>query len=424
MPTPLYTTLRFFLCLLLSTLFMVGKAQRYILHDREPYLPPHEATHLMESLDFLINQLDLDHNRDPVRLFEVQNAIYAAADGHSYLWKWERDSFRNVYQGYYHGYNFGGYRFSFRGEIHSYGGYGYWQFMPFLTYFDWETKGWEIRIFSSEFPRVRGATQRCVFREGPSLYVAFTEETPYVANWERIHLESDNFHRLDLSTNSWELLGTVKSSLIDKVSDTRIETEHYYGFFNNHGSCTILKKDSLLLKSAIPLSFTPLSRASADDFDTYSIQIKGDSIAVFNDLFYSLGAVDLKEVYESSGLSTELIYVPDRTFSLNNTLWVILLILLLIGGGWRWYRRRSKAHDVRPPTDFPYPELLNHNGQTINTETLDTCLEIHPNQSESSKRNRRSQILQDIDQHYPHIIRIKRVRSKEDKRIFEYQIRF
>lgn len=147
MSTPLRVILRLALCLSLSTLFRVGAAQQYILIDREPFITAAEATHLMQSLDTLVSQLDLDANLHPVQLFDVDNTIYAIADGHSYLWKWERDSFRNMYPGYYHGYNFGGYHFAYRGHIYSYGGYGYWQFMPFLTYFDWETSGLSTVLF-------------------------------------------------------------------------------------------------------------------------------------------------------------------------------------------------------------------------------------------------------------------------------------
>ncbi len=416
-------TLRPALCLWLSTLIMVGNAQQYILHDQPPFLTEREVIPILKSLDTLVAELDKDPNLDPLQLFEIDQAIYAVADGHNYFWKWERDSFRNLYQGYYHGSNFGGYRFPYHGEIHTYGGYGYWQFMPFLTYFDWETNGWEIRPFASEFPRIRGEAQRWTMRDGQTLYVALTEEKPYLADREIIPLKSDNFHCLDLETNTWELMGTLNSSLIEKGMARKIETENYYGFFNNYGNCAILKKDSLLLKAGIPLSFTPLSRASSDEVDTYSLHIKGDSIVVFNKDFYALGALDLEEVYQSSGLSTELFYEPVSSSFLNNRLWVILLLLLLAAGFW-WYRRRSSNHDSPVPEHFPYPALLHHVGKTINTETLDACLEIHREQAESSKRNRRSQILQEIEQHYPHILRIERVRSKVDKRIFEYQIRF
>jgi hypothetical protein len=354
MSTPLRTTLRLTLCLLLSTLFVVGHAQRYILNDQEPFLSTAEATHLMQSLDTLVRQLDLDANRHPVHLFTVEHTIYATADGHSYLWKWERDSFRNIYQGYYHGYNFGGYHFAYRGHLYSYGGYGYWQFMPFLTYFDWETNGWEIRPFGSEFPRIRGEAQRWTMRDGHTLYVALTEEKPYLADRKIIPIESDNFHRLDLETNTWELLGTIHTSLIKKNMARTIETEHYVGFFNNYGNCAILKKDSLLLKSGIPLSFTPLSRRSENEFKTYSFHIKGDSITVFNDLFYALGTIDLKAIYQSSGLSTELFYEPNQTFPSREALWLGLPFLLLFVAVYWWYRSRRVTINREPTTDFPY----------------------------------------------------------------------
>jgi len=423
MPTPLYMTLRITLCLFLSTMNMVGHAQRYVFYDQKPYLSESEAIRVMKSLDTLANHLNLDANFDPLQLFELDNTIYATANGHSHFWKWERDSFRNIYAGYYHGYNYGAYRFPYQGEIHSYGGYGYWQFMPFLTYFDWETQGWEIRPFANDFPSVRGVAQRWTIRDDSVLYVAFTEEMPYLADREIIPIESDNFHRLDLETNTWEQLGTIKTSLIEKDMARKIETKNYFGFFNNFGNCAILQKDSLLLKAGIPLSFTPLSRMSVEEFDEYRLHIKGDSIFVYNELLYALGAVDLEEVYRSSGLSTQLIYEPTPGILFESSLWLSLPILLLIGGGFWWYRRTSKPQTSQKK-DFPYPGLTEYHGQTINTETLDACLHIHPDQAESSKRNRRSQILQEIEQHYAHIIQIERVRSKVDKRIFEYHVRF
>ncbi len=417
MPTPLRTIL----CLWLSTLFMVGNAQQYFLYDQKPFLVDREVVPILKSLDTLIRELDKDPNLDPLQLFKIDQSIYAVADGHSYFWKWERDSFRNLYQGYFHGFNFGGYKFLYNGEVHSYGGYGYWQFMPFLTYFDWETRGWEIRPFANEFPKLRGATQRWAFRDDSVLYVAFTEEMPYLADREIIPIESDNFHRLDLETNSWEQLGTINTSLIKKGMARKIETENYYGFFNNSGNCSILKKDSLLLKAGIPLAFTPLSRSSIEEYDTYSLHIKGDSIGVFTEDLYYLGTVDLDEVYRSSGLPTELIYDPIFNSYPKTWFWVLVPALLLIGYGWYRYRSVNKVLHTAP--DFPYPALLDHTGRTIDTQTLDDCLSIHPKQSESSKRNRRSQILQEIEQHYGDIIRIERLRSKEDKRVFEYFIR-
>ncbi|MCB0668232.1 MAG: hypothetical protein KDC80_20540, partial [Saprospiraceae bacterium] len=65
---------------------------------------------------------------------------------------------------------------------------------------------------------------------------------------------------------------------------------------------------------------------------------------------------------------------------------------------------------------------FDHINQTIDLETLDRCLHLDDSISMNSRRNKRSQIIKELNQKKQFPLSIERMRNPLDRRIYAYRI--
>ena len=117
--------------------------------------------------------------------------------------------------------------------------------------------------------------------------------------------------------------------------------------------------------------------------------------------------------------------IIQSPFFLTTKFWITAIVLL--GGllAWLFFNRRpSKPSEQHEPTELErtFPLLFNYIDQVIDLDTLDQCLHLDDSISTNSRRNKRSQIIRDLNNHPDFPIQINRERNPLDRRIYGYLI--
>ena len=99
----------------------------------------------------------------------------------------------------------------------------------------------------------------------------------------------------------------------------------------------------------------------------------------------------------------------------------ILIAFTLFYFGYRRIRHLKVITNGKPPKEFPFPELLEFANLSIDQMELDRCLGIK-DLSYNSARNKRSQLLKEIDLKHANILKIHRIQDAKDGRQFYYKI--
>ena len=81
----------------------------------------------------------------------VKNELYIISNGAGPVFKLEQNSFKRIDNSSPHKNQFGGARFVYNDKIHIYGGYGFWSFKNFITFFDENIKQWDLFYNSSKY---------------------------------------------------------------------------------------------------------------------------------------------------------------------------------------------------------------------------------------------------------------------------------
>lgn len=404
----------------LSFLAQASYTQRYLVREEPPYLPLDSLQMILQAQDSIVRIFYQQEDSPRCITLERNGSLFFMLSGFSYLWEWQNDRFVNRYANQFHGYNFGAYKFVHNNRIYSYGGTGFWQYHPFLIYFDDLKREWEIMPYTNDYPDVEGNNFSFVFTTPDALFVYFRDERPFRPTRPITPLKTDNFYRLDLSTHTWKALGAFRIDFSSLNDFYYIETQNYLCLFTDIGYCTLLHKPSLRLKEQIPLDFSPMARGSKQQIRRQTFHIKSDTVTVLNRQFKPVGQVDLKTVYQAAKEPDHLAYQLSPTWRRGYS-WLAAILAMLGLAAVVWWRYRMRTVAVEPGK-FPYLPLLAHKGEIISMQRLDQCLNIPQDASVNTRRNRRSQAIQRINRQYPDTIHINRERSAEDGRTFVYRI--
>ena len=80
----------------------------------------------------------------------IKNELYIISNGAGPVFKLDQNSFIRIDNSTLHKNQFGGARFVYNDKIHIYGGYGFWSFKNFITFFDENIKQWDLLYNNSE----------------------------------------------------------------------------------------------------------------------------------------------------------------------------------------------------------------------------------------------------------------------------------
>ena len=92
---------------------------------------------------------DLNHANFFTKI--VRNELYIISNGAGPVFKKSGNNFIRIDNSTLHKNQFGGARFVYNDKIHIYGGYGFWSFKNFITFFDENIKQWDIFYNNSKY---------------------------------------------------------------------------------------------------------------------------------------------------------------------------------------------------------------------------------------------------------------------------------
>ena len=109
------------------------------------YLPFNDNSFKKE----IINLDELNHANFFTKL--IKNKLYIISNGAGPVFKLDQNSFKRIDNSTLHKNQFGGARFVYNDKIHIYGGYGFWSFKNFITFFDENIKQWDLLYNNSGY---------------------------------------------------------------------------------------------------------------------------------------------------------------------------------------------------------------------------------------------------------------------------------
>lgn len=110
---------------------------------------------------------------------------------------------------YYRGHNFGALQFSKNDSLFSYGGMGFWHYNQVQTFFDFQTKEWEIVKSKGEIPKRINTDFAGYSKKEDKLFML---EIPDALNEQKTR--TLDFYECDLKTYTWKKKGKVNFDLL------------------------------------------------------------------------------------------------------------------------------------------------------------------------------------------------------------------
>jgi hypothetical protein len=394
----------YWLAFLLSALHSQGKMPFEIhIHDPKSLLSEKECSLLMHKADSirLYYKDHRTHDLFKMDIFPSDTAVYFLPDGTFDVFEYKAGTFTNLYRYANLGYNNLSSKFIYKGQIHSFGGYGFWKHHGQLIYFDMAKGQWEIYPASTNFPF--------------GIYYLYNE---------KFHLLTlDHHHTLDLSTQEVTTVENKQSILPLLFMKDHRKLKFKLQIFS-FGDWTKLEGGYFLHhptgKIQSEAQISPLPGKS-----TY-LHIKGDSLYMYGEDFQKILGFN---THHEMSLLVDL--ESDREKNWPNR--AMHLLWLAIPGGLLWWfiKRGVKTNMPSEPAleskvqEF-IEKLVPKEGTYLTTEEIDALLEIENIQKDETLRSKRAKLINEINQYYQsknNGVLIVREKDPEDKRRYLYFIK-
>jgi hypothetical protein len=250
------------------------------------------------------------------------NLIWFSINGSQRVYEWNKsnNSLDRIDKTYYSGFNFNATKFIRKDTLYSAGGYGYWHFHNFLTFYNKTEKEWGLIRFKGEAPEVilRGYqgydSKSDLFFSGASDYE--TQKT------EEIKRKFDkNVYSFDFKTSSWKKLGNINPILNHEEQRDILWTGSYFLTWAQNDFFIISPSDNKIY----------VHKSNKDNFQKdakyYS---KGDTLFIYSDLKSKIYTLSLKEILKNSK-EVGAFYIVNTYKKYFILLFIVLLLAGLIG---------------------------------------------------------------------------------------------
>ena len=144
--------------------------------------------------------------------FEIKGHFFFVIAGTGQVYEFDpvKRILSRVDQTYYRGYNFGALQFSHNDTLFSFGGIGFWHYNNVQTFFDLQTKEWEMVKAKGDIPkRIYSTFAGYSKREGKLFMLEIPDAfvTPTI--------QPLDFYEYDLKTNVWNKKGSVSVDFLN-----------------------------------------------------------------------------------------------------------------------------------------------------------------------------------------------------------------
>ena len=380
-----------------------------IYTDEAPICRPGELDSLLRSAQLLIDSLAAANDWIPAQNYikEIGRQKYLLPDGTFYVYEWRDSRWINLYYGNSIGYNHGSQKFTYGGDLYSFGGYGYWRLHGDLIRFIWNRHEWELVPYDEYQLQGNGP----VFVKDSLLFVI--QPTRFQDGLPSSIKELDSY---SINLNTRQVRPFAHPELFPRKPYSYIETANYVYLIQQ--PAYILNKAGLSFYSN-PLN-TIIDLAKIREHHQM-IHVTGDQIRILS------RDLQLIKMYDLEAMLPKFSKIRQGLSRSQILLIAGIAGLLLFGVfAYRTSRRNRKA--VSDETVFEHPlvnSLLTWVGQSISSDQLDELFSLQDIRSAETLRYKRAQLINSVNMEY----RLKtgqklviRVQDPEDKRKYFYRI--
>ena len=349
--------------------------------------------------------------------------FYLHFQGLNSIYKWSGDKFTNLYNRNFHGFNFESLTFVIDSAIYNYGGSGFWQNNGILSFFKEELGEWEF-LYSTR-------PDLTLFHNAAKVHLLIDDELFLIyresLDQRRVAIESNwAIGRLNLSDFKYvhfEGNQVVLNRLVQNNWYRGFDGDDFYITLNYIGQkINIIDKNAFVFTEIPVVNLTNINFPFSSKWLTENIVFvfcQGNRFEFLDEKFQRIGFIDLSELVR--GLYDWQPLKEESSFSF----WFLLLLIpvFLIGSFILWNNLKGASKNKIHKEPFPYPKLLELDGQIVSQKHLHSILEIDLNISSDSIRTKRARILREINLLYGDLVKVERIEDLSDRRIFNYKIK-
>jgi hypothetical protein len=364
--------------------------------------------------------------------FEIKGHFFFVIAGMGQVYEFDpvKRILSRVDQTYYRGYNFGALQFSHNDTLFSFGGIGFWHYNNVQTFFDLQTKEWEMVKAKGDIPkRIYSTFAGYSKREGKLFMLEIPDAfvTPTIQPFD--------FYEYDLKTNVWNKKGSVSVDFLNSFDRRFAEV-----IWSNDLFIIPCTNGEIIVDPVKNTSYKYLGSKTSFFIPGFLIFAKGNMLYSYKKDFPEksnknyLDSMDIR-VLMSQSEKIGLFYNPTSWLPNEWYLYLTLMAIFFTSvffnikyfKNWqKWNTRFSKSSSLSPEALSFLDKCLALGVNHILTSNEITYLMGYDNQSYDTQRQYRSKLINHINEHFRNNynipIVIVRISSNTDKRFVDYVI--
>jgi len=350
-----------------------------VFFDSPPFLSQSDTEKLADQTDTIRKILKLEGYEPPrFDILKIDTNLYLSPDGHSNLYQWKKGQWDIISRKQGMGYNFGAKKFVCRGQIHSYGGYGFWRTHGDVLRFYEKDSSWHLLHFTAG---LKGGIAR------------FTGQGLYVYGPLAYYIDLEN-----------EKIYTIKNVMIPATQTDRPDKNTL-----DLGDYTFQKNQAVFIDPQAQTVYTAEVALSLLDGGNlmqkkYFLHLKGDSLTSIN--------CENKSVrqYAFPAITGPLVEAELRDQS-SNSLYFLLagaLLILAVFSVWIFRQKKPVQTPLVKEDSFIREEmtrtminaLVSAQQRRYSSQQLDELIQRFEATPPASLRTKRIQCIQEINKIY------------------------
>lgn len=404
-----------FLILLMSCNIVWGNNKAGRLYSFKKEIDVNLVSKLFNQADSLAKSLPFEFEHYQIFKTEEERILFLF-DGMNYVFEWKSDTITELSKEIFHGFNYTSFKFERDHQIYTYGGNGFWSFSSDIKVFDERDGLWHPIPAKGEKPFFDGGRQLFSFYADDKLYVYFHSYSPLDRYRFPVEIKKNRLYIFDFKDGKWE-----SYSFFDEILPLRrqmmIETKRFFNFYHEGYLSFLIDKENLTYYS-FPRDMRDFGFFEEIFYEKYNLAVIGDSVLLFSKPPESklVNVYDFNQIAETTDLS--LFQVKNFNQNSHREIRVFLGLFILFA----FIVILNGIKKIRALKRFPYSGLLSHIDEEIDQNVLDERLFMSLQDQTGSLKNKRSEIIQEINFKYHRLIEIQRLKSLDDKRVYRYKV--
>lgn len=364
--------------------------------------------------------------------FEIKGHFFFVIAGTGQVYKFDplKRILSRVDQTYFRGYNFGAFQFSHNDSLFSFGGIGFWHYNNVQTFFDLQTKEWEMVKCKGDIPQRMYSTFAGYSKREGKLFMLEIPDA-FVAPT----IQPLDFYEYDLKTNVWNKKGSVSVDFLNSFERRYAEV-----IWTNDLFIIPSINGEIIVDPIKNISYKYLGSKSSFFIPGFKIFAKGNMLYSYKKDFPEksnknyLDSLDIRVLMSQSEKIGPFYHSPlwlsdqGYLYLICSVIFILSIVLNLnyLRSRRKWKSNFSNSNVLSAEAlSFLHKCLalgLNH----ILTSNEITKLMGYDNQAYDTQRQYRSKLINHINLHFKNTYNIPnvivRVSSNSDKRFVDYVI--